>query len=67
MSCGNEKGKRKDRNKGKEKREEVQFSTDFPTFEHRGSKVKKRAGLRSKRYGFSPTLVSPCLRAIRWP
>ena len=21
----------------------------------------------SKRYGFSPTLVSPCLRAIQWP
>ena len=43
------------------------FLLVFQRLNSESSTVKKRAGLYSKRYGFSHTLVSPCLRVIRWP
>ena len=60
----------KDRKKGERKErkneKEVPFLLGFQRSNSESSMVKKRVRLCSTRYGLSPTLVSPCLRAIRW-
>ena len=61
-----ERKRKKERRKGKRRRKSS-FLLVFQRLNNESSTVKKRARLHSKRWGFSPTLGSPYLRAIRWP